>query len=212
MNIENGIAMALGGSPNISPNNNQPTTNGGGVGLVGGPQGLPPPLDDGRKMARPIGSERASWKFNYGSSGGMGGMENDPSALAAAAAAAAAAVGTGPGGHWMLEKNLAAMGGGGGASGGAGGGPQQWMGPPPRHYMDDVHLADHFQTLQMEYHNTLGGTGTGAGPNQPNMNFMQSLQYQFMPGGPNDMNVNDGSLQQPWDHEKHGWSTKWSGH
>lgn len=137
MNIENGIAMALGGSPNISPNNNQPTTNGGG--LVGGPQGLPPPPDDGRKMARAIGSERASWKYNYGSSGGMGGLDNDPSALAAAAAAAAATAGTG---HWMVDKNLAAMGGGGS---GAGGGPQQWMGPPQRYFMDDLHLADHFQ-------------------------------------------------------------------
>lgn len=199
MNMENGLAMALGGSPNISPNNNQPTTNGGG--LVGGPPGggLPPPPDDGRKMARAIGSERASWKFNYGSSGGIGGMDND--ALAAAAAAAAVASGTG---HWMVDKNLAAM-----AGGGTGGGPQQWMGPPPRHFMEDLHLADHFP---MEYHNPLGGSGGGNGPNQPNMNFMQSLQYQFMPGGPNDMGVNDGPLQQPWEHEKHGWPTKWSGH
>ncbi|XP_062555858.1 ankyrin repeat and KH domain-containing protein mask-like isoform X3 [Armigeres subalbatus] len=196
MNMENGLAMALGGSPTISPNNNQPTTNGGG--LVGGPPvgGLPPPPDDGRKMARAIGSERASWKFNYGSSGGIGGMDND--ALSAAAAAVVAA-GTG---HWMVDKNLTAM-----AS--TGGGPQQWMGPPPRHFMEDLHLPDHFP---MEYHNPLGGTGGGSGPNQPNMNFMQSLQYQFMPGGPNDMGVNDGPLQQPWEHEKHGWPTKWSGH
>lgn len=136
MNMENGLAMALGGSPNISPNNNQPTTN--GAGLVGGPPGggLPPPPDDGRKMARAIGSERASWKFNYGSSGGgIGGMDND--ALAAASAAAAVAAGTT---HWMVDKNLAAMVGGGTG----GGGPQQWMGPPPVHFMEDLHLADHF--------------------------------------------------------------------
>lgn len=197
MNMENGLAMALGGSPTISPNNNQPTTNGGG--LMGGPSGLPPPPDDGRKMARAIGSERASWKCNYNSGGGIGGMDND--ALAAAAAAAAVAAGTT---HWMVDKNLAAMAGGGGTAG-----PQQWMGPPPRHYLEDLHLADHFP---MEYHNPLGGSGGGTGPNQANMNFMQSLQYQFMPGGPNDMGGNDGPLQQPWDHEKHGWPTKWSGH
>lgn len=133
-------------------------------------------------------------------------MDNDPSALVQAAAAA------GGNAHWMVDKNLAAMGGGGG--GGGGGGPQQWMAPPPRHFIEDLHLQDHFQPLQMEYHNALGGNGGGGagGPNQPNMNFMQSLQYQFMPGGPNDMGVNDGSLQQPWEHEKHGWPAKWSGH
>lgn len=201
MNIENGLAMALGGSPTISPNNNnnQPTTNGGG----------PPGPDDGRKISRAIGSERASWKFNYGSSSGIGGaMDNDPSALAAATAAAAAAAGTA---HWMVDKNLSA------AMGGSAG-PQQWMGPPPRHFMDDLHLQDHFQSLAMEYpHNTgLGGGGaTGnVGPTaqqQANMNFMQSLQYQFMPGGP-DMGNDGPSLQQPWEHEKHGWPAKWSGH
>lgn len=211
MNIENGLAMALGGSPTISPNNNnQPTTNGG--------PGGPPGQDDGRKISRAIGSERASWKFNYGSSGGIGAMDNDPSALAAAAAAAAAAAGTT---HWMVDKNL--------SMGGSAGGPQQWMGPPPRHFMDDLHLQDHFQSLAMEYpHNTGGGSGLGGngnGPNQQqqqaNMNFMQSLQYQFMPGGPADMVGNDGpslqqqqqqQQQQPWEHEKHGWPAKWSGH
>lgn len=71
----------------------------------------------------------------------------------------------------------------------------------------------------MEYpHNTGGGSGLGGngnGPNQQqqqaNMNFMQSLQYQFMPGGPADMVGNDGpslqqqqqQQQQPWEHEKH---------
>lgn len=201
MNLENGIGMALGGSPTISPNNNNgPAANGG---LVGGPPGgvLPPQQDDGRKMARAIGSERASWKFNYGSNGGIGGMDSDPSAHAAVAAAAAAAAGNT---HWMVDKNLAV--------GGGGGGPQQWMGPPPRHFIDDLHLPDHFQQLHMDYHNTLSGSGGAAGLNQPNMNFMQSLQYQFMPGGPNDMGANDGPLQQPWEHDKHVWPAKWSGH
>jgi hypothetical protein len=212
MNMENGALLMAMNSPAMSPNNGTSglqtgTTNAGNVGVGGaaaaaavGNKGddndygnSPHALRDfstrsaaiHHKMPRPIGTERASWKYGGTSGSNVGGNLDN------------ADIGQQQMPPWLLEKNqLQSQ-------------PlsqqqqqqqqQPWMQYPMtrNHFVDELHVQDPYQQIPMDYYNSMPPQNQ-----QPPM-MQQSMHYtQMVP-------PEIGQQQDLWDHDKHGWS-KWT--
>ncbi|GAB0092386.1 Ankyrin repeat [Sergentomyia squamirostris] len=172
LNMENGFSLGLGSPSAMSPNNPpQATTNG-----VLSAQAS----DDSRKMPRPIGTERASWKYGYNSNVVS---QNQPPQMPQMDMDNSGQI------HpWIVDK-------------------QPWMMPMRNQYIpttEDIHPHDFSQPMQLDYH---GAAAANVGPSQQNMNLMQSLQYtSFMPHSADIGQLPD--KIESWEPEKHGW--KWT--
>ncbi|XP_037909760.1 ankyrin repeat and KH domain-containing protein mask isoform X3 [Hermetia illucens] len=193
LNLENGMPNMSSGSPAaMSPNNpQQPQTNG----IISNqpPNQPPPPIgsggEDNRKMPRPIGTERASWKYNHYPN--MNLVEPEQNIAVTAAAAAAAAV-TGPLPPWVMDKSQAqppAM-------------QQNWQKSHQRFYVGDMHQQDHFHI--MDYHNVVPPPTVNS-----TLNLMQPLQYPHFIGHAGDMAPMTEKIEL-WEQENHGWSSNWT--
>ncbi|XP_055679921.1 ankyrin repeat and KH domain-containing protein mask isoform X9 [Lutzomyia longipalpis] len=167
LNMENGFTLNLGSPSSMSPNNPpQATTNG----VLSNQT-----ADDSRKMPRPIGTERASWKYGYNSNVVT---QNQPPQMPMEMD------NSGQMHPWIVDK-------------------QPWMMPMRNQYVptDDLHPHDHFSHMQLDYHHAGGGN---VGPTPQNMNLMQSLQYTpFMPHSADIGQLPD--KIESWEPEKHGW-------
>jgi ankyrin repeat domain-containing protein 17 len=151
-------------------------------GIISGIPNQPPPMQDDGRKPRPIGTER-NWKLGY-----IGTNMEDPAPPS-----------------WMMDKQQ----------------QQQiapnWMppphapiGPPRNHFIEDMQPPptipqDHFPPWQMEYLNP-----PHLGPNQSNVNLMQSLQYATFPA-PIELGAPLPDKIEQWvEPEKQGWSAKWT--
>uniref|UniRef100_A0A1B0CW75 Uncharacterized protein n=1 Tax=Lutzomyia longipalpis TaxID=7200 RepID=A0A1B0CW75_LUTLO len=166
--MENGFTLNLGSPSSMSPNNPpQATTNG----VLSNQT-----ADDSRKMPRPIGTERASWKYGYNSNVVT---QNQPPQMPMEMD------NSGQMHPWIVDK-------------------QPWMMPMRNQYVptDDLHPHDQFfGHMQLDYHHAGGGN---VGPTPQNMNLMQSLQYTpFMPHSADIGQLPD--KIESWEPEKHGW-------
>uniref|UniRef100_A0A1A9WY66 K Homology domain-containing protein n=1 Tax=Glossina brevipalpis TaxID=37001 RepID=A0A1A9WY66_9MUSC len=234
LNLENGN----GGTNTpaaMSPNQSSAVSgpNSGSSGLLQTPPQMNQPqqqqqqTDDMRKIPRPIGTERASWKYNnYPNIGNMGmnvggnvgttvGLAAMDDTLAAMAAVAAGMPG-GPGGPmppWMLgaDKQQAAA---------AQQQQQQhsnWMKQQYRYYgggglgvnpAEYHHQQDQFH-MALDYHNTMPPPNLNQ--NQP-MNLIPTFPYPHFVGhvGGADMTHMPDKVEL-WDHhDKHSWASNWS--
>ncbi|XP_059621039.1 ankyrin repeat and KH domain-containing protein mask isoform X3 [Phlebotomus argentipes] len=143
LNMENGFNIGLGSPSAMSPNNPpQATTNG-----VLSSQST----DDSRKMPRPIGTERASWKYGYNSNVVA---QSQPPQMPMEMDNA------GQIHPWMVDK-------------------QPWMMPMRNQYMptDDLHPHDHFSHMQLDYH---AGANVGPSPQNMNL-MQSLQYTPFMP-------------------------------
>lgn len=129
MSMESGALMMAMNSPAMSPNNNNnnaPAPGNGGNAPGGNKAAF---HDDSRKMPRPIGTERASWKYGSGSNANVGGnLENSD------------AVGQPQMPPWLLDKNQL-------PSQPLGQQQPPWMQYPlaRNHFVDELHMQDPYQ-------------------------------------------------------------------
>uniref|UniRef100_W8AVD4 Ankyrin repeat and KH domain-containing protein mask n=3 Tax=Ceratitis capitata TaxID=7213 RepID=W8AVD4_CERCA len=182
--------------------------------------------EDMRKMPRPIGTERASWKFsNYPmNSGGVGGGMPGPGmddGMSSAMPGAVAGLMHGP---WMMDKPQQAVPpqqaqqhsnwmkqqyrfyGGGAAAGGGGlgggmGGPT--AGPADYHHQEQFHIPLDYHSSMAQQHNMQQNTA---------MNLMPPYGYPYMGQSGADMQqhmMSSESKLEMWEHDKQMWQN-WS--
>ncbi|XP_037945229.1 ankyrin repeat and KH domain-containing protein mask-like [Teleopsis dalmanni] len=212
INLENGMPgnVGSGGSPAaMSPNQGSGAQ---GNGLIQNQAQQPSQQqqsEDLRKMPRPIGTERATWKFNYPNMGVPGsGLSLEDNLSGVCGPNAMGATGqlvpqwllekqASQHSNWLMKQQYRYYGGGANITPGAGLG----MGPTEYH-----HQQDPFH-MPMDYHMSMQPPNLNQ---TQQMNLLPNYQYPQFVGHATDMSHMPDKGEM-WDqHDKHSWPTNWT--